>query len=187
MWGSAALLNLVAMTETLLDLAHSSTAGPGSNPSPPRGPWAKEWRTSQWRSWEATPSVAAFRHERQSRRGSAWPASDLFLHRPSVARGLCLGPLFAPTYCPGSHWPRRHHGGRGLLDGQTAGGAVPRGQVDALAGLTTFTVTLLVGPERGILAGGRRRPALCYLWRTWRMPRVEKQAEAPMKPTRTNS
>jgi MFS superfamily sulfate permease-like transporter len=44
---------------------------------------------------------------------------------------------------------------------------------DALMGLTTFWVTLLVGPERGILAG-IAAAALCYLWRTWRMPPVEK-------------
>src|SRR5262245_24964129 len=42
-------------------------------------------------------------------------------------------------------------------------------RLDALVVLTTFTVTLLVGPERGILAGVAAA-WLCYLWRTRRVP-----------------
>jgi sulfate permease, SulP family len=38
-------------------------------------------------------------------------------------------------------------------------------RLDGLVALTTFLVTLLVGPQRGILAGVGAA-ALCYLWRT---------------------
>ena len=40
---------------------------------------------------------------------------------------------------------------------------------DALVALLTFVVTLLVGPERGILAGVAAA-ALCYPWRAGRVP-----------------
>jgi SulP family sulfate permease len=85
---------------------------------------------------------------------------------------LCLGPLFA-------YLPRFALAAvvimavAGLLDGRRLVALCRADKLDALAGLTTFTVTLLVGPERGILAGVAAA-ALCYLWRTWRMPRVEK-------------
>src|SRR5258707_8929883 len=42
-------------------------------------------------------------------------------------------------------------------------------RLDALVVLTTFAVTLVVGPERGILAGVAAA-WLCYLWRTRRVP-----------------
>jgi MFS superfamily sulfate permease-like transporter len=42
-------------------------------------------------------------------------------------------------------------------------------RLDALVALTTFAVTLLVGPERGILAGVAAA-WLAYLWRTRRVP-----------------
>jgi SulP family sulfate permease len=42
-------------------------------------------------------------------------------------------------------------------------------RLDALVALTTFAVTLLVGPERGILAGVAAA-WLSYLWRTRRVP-----------------
>src|SRR5262249_20770581 len=54
-------------------------------------------------------------------------------------------------------------------------------RLDALVVLTTFAVTLLIGPERGILAGGAVA-WLCYLWRTRRLPvheRLLRPAGAP--------
>jgi SulP family sulfate permease len=84
----------------------------------------------------------------------------------AVLAAVCLGPLFA-------HLPRFALAvvvilavGRLLRPGRLM--ALCRAdRLDGLVALTTFLTTLLVGPERGILAGVGAA-ALCYLWRTRR-------------------
>jgi sulfate permease, SulP family len=81
---------------------------------------------------------------------------------------LCLGPLFA-------YLPRFALAAvvimavAGLLDPRRLLALCRADRLDALVVLTTFAVTLLVGPERGILAGVAAA-WLCYLWRTRRVP-----------------
>ena len=81
---------------------------------------------------------------------------------------LCLGPLFA-------HLPRFALAavvilavGR-LLDPTRLLALYRADRLDGLVALTTLLVTLLVGPEKGILAG-IAAAALCYLWRARRAP-----------------
>jgi SulP family sulfate permease len=86
----------------------------------------------------------------------------------AVLAALCLGPLFAQV-------PRFALAavvilavGRLLGPGRLV--ALCRAdRLDGLVALTTFLVTLLVGPERGILAGVAAA-ALCYPWRAGRVP-----------------
>jgi len=93
---------------------------------------------------------------------------------------LCLGPLFA-------HVPRFALAvivilavGRLLDPGQLL--ALCRAdRLDGLVALTTFLGTLVVGPERGIMAG-IAAAALCHLWKRRRVPvreRLWRPAAAP--------
>jgi MFS superfamily sulfate permease-like transporter len=81
---------------------------------------------------------------------------------------LCLGPLFA-------HLPRFALAAvvimavASLLDLRRLLALWREDKLDGLVALTTFLVTLLVGPERGILAGVGVA-ALCYLWRRRLVP-----------------
>src|SRR5262249_3460899 len=85
-----------------------------------------------------------------------------------VLVALCLGPLFA-------HLPRFALAAVvimavvSLLDLRRLMALWRADGLDGLVALTTFLMTLLVGPEKGILAGVGAA-ALCYLWRTRLLP-----------------
>lgn len=81
---------------------------------------------------------------------------------------LCLGPLF-------SHLPRFALAAvvilavARLLEPRPLVALCRADTLDGLAALITFSVTVMFGPERGILAG-IAAAALCLLWRTRRVP-----------------
>ena len=93
--------------------------------------------------------------------GARGPRPIYFFTALALLAALCLGPLFA-------HLPRFALAAvvilavSRLLDPRRLMALCRADRLDGLVALTTFIVTLLVGPERGIL-GGVAAAALCYL------------------------
>jgi SulP family sulfate permease len=100
--------------------------------------------------------------------GARGPGPIFFFTALALLVALSLGPLFA-------YLPRFALAAvvimavAGLLDVRRFLALCRADRLDALVVLTTFGVTLLVGPERGILAGVAAA-WLAYLWRTRRVP-----------------
>src|SRR5262249_61177037 len=100
--------------------------------------------------------------------GARGPRPIYFFTALALLAALCLGPLFA-------YLPRFALAAvvilavSRLLDPRRLIALCRADTLDGLAALTTFSVTLLVGPERGIVAGFAGA-ALCFLWRTRRVP-----------------
>ena len=100
--------------------------------------------------------------------GARGPRPIYFFTALALLVALCLGPLFA-------HLPRFALAAvvimavASLLDLRRLLALWREDKLDGLVALTTFLVTLLVGPERGILLGVGA-VALCYLWRTRLVP-----------------
>src|SRR5262249_40385548 len=99
--------------------------------------------------------------------GARGPRSIYFFTALALFATLCLGPLFA-------HVPRFALAavvilavGR-LLDPRRLMAQCRAERLGTLVILTTLLVTLLAGPEAGILAGVAAA-GLCYVWRTWRV------------------
>ena len=100
--------------------------------------------------------------------GARGPRPIYFFTVLALLAALYLGPLF-------THLPRFALAAvvilavARLIDPKRLMALCRADWLDGLVTLTTFLVTLLVGPESGILTGATGA-ALCYLWRTRRVP-----------------
>jgi SulP family sulfate permease len=173
LWGSAAVLTLVAMTETfsisrVVDRRTGQQSDPGREAV---GQGVANLAVAFVGGYPVCGSLSGTSVNLAG--GARGPRPIYFFTVLALLAALCLGPLFAfllrfalaaVVIMAVAH----------LLDVRRLVALCRADKLDALMALTTFTVTLLVGPERGILAGVAAA-ALCYLWRTWRMSRVEKE------------
>ena len=147
---------------------------PASASRPAARPLARERRTWRSRSWEATRSAPAFPARANLAGGARGARPIYFFTVLALIVTLCLGPLFA-------YLPRFALAAvvimavAGLLDLRRFVALCRADTLDALVALATFSVTLLVGPERGILTG-IVAAALGYCWRTWRVPTARNRA-----------
>jgi sulfate permease, SulP family len=172
LWGSAALLTLVAMTETF-SISRFVDQRTGQQSEPGReavGQGVANLAVAFVGGYPVCGSLSGTSVNLAG--GARGPRPIYFFTVLALLAALFLGPLFAylPRFALAAVviMAVAH-----LLDGRRLVALARADKLDALLGLTTFAVTLLVGPERGILAGVAAA-ALCHLWRTWRMPRVEK-------------
>jgi SulP family sulfate permease len=173
LWGFAAVLTLVAMTETfsisrVVDRRTGQQSDPGREAV---GQGVANLAVAFVGGYPVCGSLSGTSVNLAG--GARGPRPIYFFTVLALLAALCLGPLFAfllrfalaaVVIMAVAH----------LLDVRRLVALCRADKLDALMALTTFTVTLLVGPERGILAGVAAA-ALCYLWRTWRMSRVEKE------------
>ena len=151
LWASAALLALVGMTETS-SISRFVARRTGQRSDPGREAVGQGLANLAWRSWEATQSARAF------------PARASTSREARVARVRSISSLLwrcwwrcpwgrcSPT-CPGSRSPRSSSWRSPPSRPQAPAGSVPRGQARRPGRAHHVHVTLLVGPERGILAG----------------------------------
>jgi SulP family sulfate permease len=168
LWASAALLTLVGMTETC-SISRFVASRTRQRSDPGREAVGQGLANLAVAFVGGYPVCASLSGTSVNLAGGArGPRPIYFFTALALLAAVCLGPLFA-------HLPRfalaavvilavgRLLGPRRLM-------ALCRAdRFDGLVALTTFTVTLLVGPERGILAGVAAA-ALCYPWRTRRVP-----------------
>jgi SulP family sulfate permease len=168
LWASAALVALVGMAETCsIDRFVARRTGQPSEPG--REAVGQGLANVAVAFVGGYPVCASLSGTSVNLAGGARdPRPIYFFTALALLAAACLGPLFA-------YLPRFALAvvvilavGR-LLDPRrlTALGCADR--LDGLVALATFTVTLLGGPERGILAG-LAAAALCHLWRTRRGP-----------------
>jgi sulfate permease, SulP family len=168
LWASAALLTLVGMTETC-SISRFVARRTGQQSDPGREAVGQGLANLAVAFVGGYPVCASLSGTSVNLAGGArGPRPIYFFTALALLTALCLGPLFA-------HLPRFALATvvilavSRLLDPRRLMALCRADRLDGLVALTTFTVTLLVGPERGILAG-IASAALCYLWRTRRVP-----------------
>jgi SulP family sulfate permease len=172
LWASAALLTLVGMTETC-SISRFVARRTGQRSDPGREAVGQGLANLAVTFVGGYPVCASLSGTSVNLAGGArGPRPVYFFTALALLVALCLGPLFAEV-------PRFALAavvilavGR-LLDPRRLLALCRADRLDGLVALTTFTVTLLVGPERGILAGVAAA-ALCYLWRGRRVPVLER-------------
>jgi SulP family sulfate permease len=168
LWASAALLTLVGMTETC-SISRFVARRTGQRSDPGREAVGQGLANLAVAFVGGYPVCASLSGTSVNLAGGArGPRPIYFFTALALLAALCLGPLFA-------HVPRFALAavvllavGR-LLDPRRLLALCGADRLDGLVALTTFLVTLLVGPERGILAGVAAA-ALCSLWRRRRVP-----------------
>jgi sulfate permease, SulP family len=173
LWGSAALLTLVGMTETF-SISRFVDRRTGQQSEPGREAVGQGVANLAVAFVGGYPVCGSLSGTSVNLAGGARSRRPIYFFTVlALLAALCLGPLFAylPRFALAAVviMAVAH-----LLDGRRLVALCRADKLDALSGLTTFTVTLLVGPERGIVAG-IAAATLCHLWRTWRRPRVEKE------------
>jgi SulP family sulfate permease len=170
LWASAALVTLVGMTETC-SISRFVARRTGQRSDPGREAVGQGLANLAVAFVGGYPVCASLSGTSVNLAGGArGPRPIYFFTGLALLATLCLGPLFAlvPRFALAVvvilAVARMVDPGRLL--------ALCRAdRLDGLVALTTFLVTLLVGPERGILAGVAAA-ALCYLWRrTWKRRR----------------
>jgi len=168
LWASAALLTLVGMTETS-SISRFVACRTGQRSDPGREAVGQGLANLAVSFVGGYPVCASLSGTSVNLAGGArGPRPIYFFTALALLVALCLGPLFA-------HLPRFALAAVvmmavvSLLDLRRLLALWREDKLDGLVALTTFLVTLLVGPERGILLGVGA-VALCYLWRTRLVP-----------------
>jgi SulP family sulfate permease len=168
LWASAALLALVGMTETS-SISRFVDRRTGQRSDPGREALGQGLANVAVAFVGGYPVCATLSGTSVNLAGGArGPRPIYFFTAVALLAALCLGPLFA-------YLPRFALAAvvimavASLLDLRRLLALCRADRLDALVALTTFAVTLLVGPGRGILAG-LAMAWLCYLWRTRRVP-----------------
>src|SRR5262249_37258105 len=168
LWASAALLALVGMTETS-SISRFVARRTGQRSDPGREALGQGLANVAVAFVGGYPVCASLSGTSVNLAGGArGPRPIYFFTVLALLVALSLGPLFA-------YLPRFALAAvvimavASLLDPRRLLALCRADRLDALVVLTTFAVTLLVGPERGILAGVAAA-WLCYLWRTRRVP-----------------
>jgi SulP family sulfate permease len=168
LWACAVLITLVGMTETC-SISRFVAGRTGQRSDPGREAIGQGLANLAVAFVGGYPVCASLSGTSVNLAGGArGPRPIYFFTGLALLAALCLGPLFA-------HLPRFALAvvvilavGRLLDPGRLlALGRADR--LDGLVALTTFLGTLLVGPERGILAGVAAA-ALCHLWKRRRLP-----------------
>src|SRR5215475_11788837 len=172
LWASAALLTLVGMTETS-SISRFVGRRTGQRSDPGREAVGQGAANLAVAFVGGYPVCASLSGTSVNLAGGARGARPIYFFTAlALIVALCLGPLFA-------YLPRFALAAvvimavAGLLDLRRIVALCRADTLDALAALTTFSVTLLVGPERGILTG-MLAAALGYFWRTRRVPVSER-------------
>jgi SulP family sulfate permease len=168
LWASAALLMLVGMTETC-SISRFVARRTGQRSEPGREAVGQGLANLAVAFVGGYPVCASLSGTSVNLAGGARGPRPIYVFTAlALLAALCLGPLF-------THLPKFALAavvilavGR-LLDSRRLVALCRADRLDGLVMLTTVFVTLLVGPERGILAGVAGA-ALCYLWRTRRVP-----------------
>lgn len=168
LWASAALLTLVGMTETC-SISRFVANSTGQRSEPDREAVGQGLANLAVAFVGGYPVCASLSGTSVNLDGGARGPRPIYCFTVlALLVVLCLGPLFA-------HLPRFALAavvilavGR-LLDPTRLLALYRADRFDGLVALTTLLVTLLVGPERGILTG-IAAAALCYLWRARRAP-----------------
>jgi sulfate permease, SulP family len=168
LWASAALLALVGMTETS-SISRFVNRRTGQRSDPGREAVGQGLANLAVAFVGGYPVCATLSGTSVNLAGGArGPRPIYFFTALALLVALFLGPLFA-------YLPRFALAAvvimavASLLDLRRLLVLCRADRFDALVALTTFAVTLLVGPARGILAGVAVA-WLCYLWRTRRVP-----------------
>jgi SulP family sulfate permease len=168
LWASAALLALVGMTETS-SISRFVSRQTGQRCDPGREAVGQGLANLAVAFVGGYPVCATLSGTSVNLAGGArGPRPIYFFTALALLVALCLGPLFA-------YLPRFALAAvvimavAGLLDLRRLLALCRADRFDALVALTTFAVTLLVGPARGILTGVAVA-WLCYLWRTRNVP-----------------
>src|SRR5262249_1863818 len=168
LWASAALLALVGMTETS-SISRFVARRTGQRSDPGREAFGPGLATVAVAFVRGYPVCASLSGTSVNLAGGArGPRPIYFFTVLALVVALSLGPLFA-------YLPRFALAAvvimavASLLDLRRLLALCRADRLDALVVLATFAVTLLVGPERGILAGVAAA-WVCYLWRTRRVP-----------------
>jgi SulP family sulfate permease len=186
LWASAALLALVGMTETS-SISRFVSRQTGQRSDPGREAVGQGLANLAVAFVGGYPVCATLSGTSVNLAGGArGPRPIYFFTALALLVALCLGPLFA-------YLPRFALAAvvimavAGLLDLRRLLALCRADRFDALVALTTFAVTLLVGPARGILTGVAVA-WLCYLWRTRNVPVHERlwrpaDASGPSAPT----
>ena len=163
LWASAALLTLVGMTETS-SISRFIARRTGQRFDPGREAVGQGLANLAVSFVGGYPVCASLSGTSVNLAGGVrGPRPIYFFTALALLVALCLGPLFA-------HLPRFALAAVvimavvSLLDLRRLMVLWRADRLDGLVALTTFLVTLLVGPEKGILAGVGAA-ALCYLWR----------------------
>jgi SulP family sulfate permease len=186
LWASAALLALVGMTETS-SISRFVNRRTGQRSDPGREAVGQGLANLAVAFVGGYPVCATLSGTSVNLAGGArGPRPIYFFTALALLVALFLGPLFA-------YLPRFALAAvvimavASLLDLRRLLVLCRADRFDALVALTTFAVTLLVGPARGILAGVAVA-WLCYLWRTRNVPVHERLwrptgASGPSAPT----
>jgi SulP family sulfate permease len=164
LWASAALLTLVGMTETS-SISRFVARRTGQRFNPGREAVGQGLANLAVSFVGGYPVCASLSGTSVNLSGGArGPRPIYFFTALALLVALCLGPLFAnlPRFALAAVVIMAVVS---LLDLRRLMALWRADRLDGLVALTTFLVTLLVGPQRGILAGVGAA-ALCYLWRT---------------------
>lgn len=168
LWASAALLTLVGMTEAC-SISRFIARRTGQQSDPGREAVGQGLANLAVAFVGGYPVCASLSGTRVNLAGGARGPRPIYCFTAlALLAVLCLGPLF-------THLPRFALAAvvilavARLLDPGRLFALCRVDGLDGLVAVATFLVTLLVGPEQGILAGVAAA-ALCYLWRTRRVP-----------------
>jgi len=168
LWASAALLTLVGMTETC-SISRFVANSTGEQSEPGREAVGQGLANVAVAFVGGYPVCASLSGTSVNLDGGARGPRPIYCFTVfALLVVLCLGPLFA-------HLPRFALAAvvmlavSRLLDPTRLIALCRADKLEGLVALTTLLVTLLVGPERGIVAG-IAAAALCHLWRSRRVP-----------------
>jgi len=168
LWASAALLTLVGMTETS-SISRFVARRTGQRFDPGREAVGQGLANLAVSFVGGYPVCASLSGTSVNLAGGArGPRPIYFFTALALLVALCLGPLFAylPRFALAAVVIMAVFS---LLDLRRLMALWRADRLDGLVALTTFLMTLLVGPESGILLGVGAA-ALCYLWRTRLVP-----------------
>ena len=168
LWASAALLTLVGMTETC-SISRFVANSTGERSEPGREAVGQGLANVAVAFVGGYPVCGSLSGTSVNLDGGARGPRPIYCFTVfALLVVLCLGPLFA-------HLPRFALAAvvmlavSRLLDPTRLIALCRADKLEGLVALTTLLVTLLVGPERGIVAG-IAAAALCHLWRSRRVP-----------------
>ena len=168
LWASAALLTLVGMTETC-SISRFVANSTGEQSEPGREAVGQGLANVAVAFVGGYPVCGSLSGTSVNLDGGARGPRPIYCFTVfALLVVLCLGPLFA-------HLPRFALAAVvmlavcRLLDPTRLIALCRADKLEGLVALTTLLVTLLVGPERGIVAG-IAAAALCHLWRSRRVP-----------------
>jgi SulP family sulfate permease len=168
LWASAALLALVGMTETC-SISRFVAPRTGQRSDPGREAVGQGLANLAVAFVGGYPVCASLSGTSVNLAGGARGPRPIYIFTAlALLAALCLGPLFV-------YVPRFALAAvvilavSRLLDPRRLLALCRADRLDGLVALTTLIVILLVGPERGMLAGVAAA-ALCSLWRRRRVP-----------------